>query len=60
MMRVFCVSLLGGIQVQNNFKTNERIARIVDVTTMLVLECHSWGEIKSEDNRKGLRGENAV
>jgi len=27
---------------------------------MLVLECHSWGEIKSEDNRKGLRGENAV
>ena len=31
-------SLVGGIQVQNNFKTNERITKTVDEVIMLVLE----------------------
>ena len=42
-------SLVGGIQVQNNFKTNERITRIADKTMMLILEYHLWREIKSKE-----------
>jgi len=42
-------SSVGGIQVQNNFKTNKGIARITDKTTILVLKYCLWGEIKSEE-----------
>jgi len=42
-------SLVGGIQVQNNFKINKEIARITNKTTILVLECHLWREINSEE-----------
>jgi len=42
-------SLVGGIQVQDNFKTNEKIARITDKIMVLVLKCYLWGEIKSEE-----------
>jgi len=47
--RMFCVFFSWWYPSTKHFKTNEEIVRTVDKATMLVLECHLWREISSEE-----------